>query len=109
MEPTYKGDDNSPPGIVEREREREESQDEIPNDSDFHMEGVIDGISPTGESGEIDGIKETSESGLIKGQKPKENKRVYVGDSQKYEEDWLSQIFVDYSENSMNHDINLNA
>ena len=106
MEPTYKGDNTTPPGIVEREKE--ESQDKS---NDFHMEGIIDGITPEGEgeSGEIQGIKETSESGIINGQKLKESKRVYVGDSQKYEEDWLSQIFVDYSENSMNHDINLNA
>ena len=106
MEPTYKGDNTTPPGIVEREKE--ESQDKS---NDFHMEGIIDGITPEGEgeSGEIQGIKETSESGIINGQKLKESKRVYVGDSQQYEEDWLSQIFVDYSENSMNHDINLNA
>ena len=95
MEPTFKGDNLSPPGIVERK------------DGEY-FEGIIEGIPPTDENGEIEGMKETYEGGIIEGQKVKENKRIYVGDEQKYEEDWLSQIFVDYSGNSMNHEINLN-
>ena len=99
MEPTFKGDNLSPPGIVERKQEGQDGE---------YYEGIIDGIPITDENGEIEGIKETYEGGIIEGQKVKENKRIYVGDEQKYEEDWLSQIFVDYSGNSMNHEINLN-
>ena len=95
--PEFQGDNNQPPGIVERKPKEQVEQESgiIPHDS-FLLEGYIQGIPDDEYNGMINGIP------------PTKNDRVYVGDKQEYNEDWLSNIFIDNSENTINHEININ-